>query len=232
MKKKILICGTSKNLGKFLTNKFSKKNQVIQISSSLKSNNKNIFQTDIKDQYSLETTIRKIKKKINKLNAIIFTVGRSKPTNNSLEDFKNIFDINFFSFVNLIKSYLKIYGMKKVKIIVISSIAGVKPINAPVEYSVSKSALNYYVKIISKSLISKGISINIISPGNILMKNNNWSKKMKINKSKVLKYINKNVPSKRFISPNEIYNCCELILSKNNVNLIGSNIIIDGGQSI
>ena len=52
------------------------------------------------------------------------------------------------------------------------------------------------------------------------------------NSPQLLKYINKNVPSKKFISPNEIYHCCELILSKNNVNLIGSNIIIDGGQSI
>lgn len=232
MKKKILICGTSKNLGKFLTSKFSKKNQVIQISGSLKSNNKNIFQTDIKDKFSLENALKKIKKKIKTLNAIIFTVGQSKPTNGSIEDFKNIFDINFFSFVNLITSYLNIFGKKKVKIIVISSIAGVKPINAPIEYSVSKSALNYYVKIISKNLISKGISVNVISPGNILMKNNNWSKKMKINKKNVLRYIDKNVPSKKFISPNEIYHFCELIISEKNTNLIGSNIIIDGGQSI
>ena len=82
-------------------------------------------------------------------------MGDSKPSNNTLENFKNSFDINFFSFVNLINSYLKIFGNQKTKIIAISSIAGIKPINAPIGYSVSKSALNYYSRIISKDLYKK-----------------------------------------------------------------------------
>ena len=231
MKKKILIIGSSKNLGKFLLKKFNKNYKTIQISSSLKSNDKDIFQTDITNENSLNLNLKKIKSKFKNLNAIIFTVGDSKPSNNTLENFKNSFDINFFSFVNLINSYLKIFGNKKTKIIAISSIAGIKPINAPIGYSVSKSALNYYSRIISKDLIKKGISLNVISPGNILIKNNNWSKKIKNNKYKVMKYIKQNVPSNKFINPDEIFNICELIISQKNINLIGSNIILDGGQS-
>ena len=138
----------------------------------------------------------------------------------NLENFKKSFESNFFSFVNLINSYSEIFNEKKVKIIVISSIAGLKSIDAPVEYSVAKSALIFYAKLISKKLIKKGISINIISPGNILMKNNNWFNKIRKNKKKVLNYIRKNVPSGNFVKPEEIFNICE------------SNIVIDGGQSI
>ena len=232
MKKKILICGTSKNLGRYLSKKFSKKYEVIQISSSLKSNNKNIFQTEITNEISLNLTLKKIKKKVKNLYAIIFAVGYSKKSRGTFDNFKNSFNINFFSFVNLINNYLKVFGNKKVKIIAISSIAGIKSIEAPIEYSVSKSALIYYSKIISKKLIKNGISINVISPGNIIIKNNNWSKKIKNNKSKVLNYIKKNVPSNKFINPEEIFKICELIISKNNINLIGSNIVVDGGQSI
>lgn len=232
MKKKILICGSSKNLGKFLSKEFKKENKVIQLSSTLKSNNKDIFQSDITDEQSLKNSFNRIKKIIKKLDVIIFTVGNSKKSDESLTKFKESFDVNFFSFVNLIHSYIQIFGYKKTKIIVISSIAGVKPIDAPIEYSVAKSALNYYSKIISKKLIAKGISINTISPGNILINGNNWSKKLKNNKSKVLTYINNNVPTKKFINPNEIYNICKLIISNENINFVGANIVIDGGQSI
>ncbi len=232
MNKKILICGTSKNLGKFLSKKFKIENKVFEFSSTLKSNQKNIFQTDITNEISLRSSLKKLKKTVKKLDAIIYTVGKSSSTDETLENFKKSFDINFFSFVNLVNSYIHVFGYKKIKIIAISSIAGVTAIKAPIEYSVSKSALNFYSKIISKDLIRRGISINVISPGNILIKGNIWSRKFKSNKNKVLDYINNNVPSKKFIKPKEIFNICKFIISNENVNLIGANIIIDGGQTI
>lgn len=232
MKKNILICGASKNLGKYLSKKFLYKYNVIRLSSTLKTNNENIFRTEITNKLSLNSALVKIKKKRKNLHAIIFTVGYSQPTKGDLESYKKSFDINFFSLVNLINSYLKVFAGIKTKIVVISSIAGIKSINAPIEYAVSKAALIYYVKIVSKQLIKKGISINTISPGNILMKKNNWSKKIKTNKTKVMKYLKENVPSNKFVRPEEIYKICELIISEKNLNLVGSNIVIDGGQSI
>lgn len=231
MKEKILICGASKNLGKYLSESLNKKYHIIKISSTLKPDNKKIFYADFREEESLNSALINIKKKIGKLNAIIFTIGKSSPTKSSLSDYKDSFDINFFSFVNLINSYLAVFK-KNVKIVVISSIAGVKSIEAPVEYSVSKSALIYYSKIISKKLIKRGIYLNIISPGNILIKGNNWSKKLLNNKKKVKKYLKNNVPSNEFIRPEEISKLCELIISKKNFNMVGSNIIIDGGQSL
>ena len=65
----------------------------------------------------------------------------------------------------------------------ISSIAGSKIIDgAPITYSVAKSALNFYVKFKSKELAKHKICINTISPGNILMKGNNWYMNKKSNK--------------------------------------------------
>ena len=92
--------------------------------------------------------------------------------------------------------------------------------------------MNFYIKAISRPLGKEGIRINGISPGNILIKGNVWSKKFKSNKNKVLDYINNNVPSKKFINPKEIFNICKFIISNENVNIVGANIIIDGGQTI
>lgn len=237
MKKVILVCGASKNLGKFLASQLYKDhNQVLRISRSFKTDiKKDVYKCDLSLDFNTSKIFKLIKKKYNLIDAIIFCAGDSKPfidKNNLSNNFINSFKNNFLTFVNLIDNYLKIYKNKKTNIIAISSIAGVKAIDAPIEYSVAKKALNFYCQIKSKQLIKYGIKLNIISPGNIFMSNNNWGKKIKINKRKVINYIIKNVPSKKFISPSEIYQICKILINKQELNFIGANFIIDGGQTL
>ena len=54
--------------------------------------------------------------------------------------------------------------------------------------------------------------LNIISPGNILNKNNNWYLKKKNNNNKVEKYIKKNVPLNSFCEPKQILALCKLLI--------------------
>ncbi len=237
MKKKILVCGASRNLGKFLAEKYSKQlDSVIKISRSLTNNPKqNNYKCDLSSFLSTLKTLKKIKKKFKTIDTIIFTAGDSKPNSNSRNSFKNFENSlrnNFLSLVCLIENYLKIYKGNKTSIIVISSIVSIKIIDAPIEYSVSKNALNFYCKIKAKELIKYGIRLNIISPGNILMINNNWFKKLNHNKKKVMNYIFKNVPSKKFIKPDIIFETCKLLSGDENDSFVGSNFVIDGGQSL
>ena len=104
-------------------------------------------------------------------------------------------------------------------------------LDAPIEYSVAKSALNHYGRIAAKKISSNNSTLNIISPGNILIKKNNWDKRLKRNKTKTLKYIKKNVPSNNFCKPSEIFDILKMLLNKKN-NFVGSNITVDGGQSL
>jgi NAD(P)-dependent dehydrogenase (short-subunit alcohol dehydrogenase family) len=230
--KKILIIGSSKNLGSHLYKKFRNNSKVIRLSSSLKTNKiKNIYNCNLLSFNELKITILEIKKKYGELDGIIFTTGKSNFDKklNCQSRFTQSFNINFITFANFIDAYLKFYKLKT-NIIVISSIAGVKSIGAPDEYSIAKNALNFYCKILAKSLIKKKIIINIISPGNILQKGNLWDKKLKISKYKTLKYIKDNVPSNNFVNPNDIYNFCNQIILFNKSNLVGQNLVIDGGQ--
>ena len=229
--KKILICGASKNLGNYFFKKLKVSYDVYLFSRNI-INHANYFQTDISKATKSNNAFKKLRKKTSNLDAIIFCVGNSKKNYQNFanyKDFDNSFKSNLFPFVNLINSYLKFFRDKPVKIIVISSIAGIKNIDAPVTYSVAKNALNFYVSIIAKDLVKKKIFINIISPGNILMKNNTWDKKLKKDKKKITKYINQKVPSKSFCQPDDILNSCKLIIEMKN-SFVGSNIIIDGGQ--
>ena len=118
------------------------------------------------------------------------------------------------------------------KIIVISSIAGIKAIPAPISYSVSKNALIYYCKLKSLELARLKININCISPGNILMQGNVWEKKILADRKKTLAYISKKVPLKNFCLPDHIKGACDLMMSNAGNFITGENLIIDGGQTI
>ena len=141
---------------------------------------------------------------------------------------------NLFSNVNLINSYVKSFKKKSInsKIILFSSIGGSKVIDAPISYSTSKAALNYYCKHQAKILSKLKIKINVISPGNILLDGNVWDKKIKKDKKGTLKYIKKNVPLNDFCKPEQIKDLCDYLLSNSGDFITGSNFIIDGGQVV
>ena len=74
--------------------------------------------------------------------------------------------------------------------------------------------------------------MNLISPGNILMKGNNWFLKKKTNSKKVKNYIKKNVPLNNFCKPENIFSLCEFLIDNKNESTTGSNFTIDSGQSL
>tara|TARA_Y100000816_G_scaffold157265_2_gene112233 strand:+ start:10337 stop:11035 length:699 start_codon:yes stop_codon:yes gene_type:complete len=232
MKKKIAIVSSSGNIGNYLYKKLKKNNKVIAIERSNK--NYNFVCKDLSNYMLNYETFKLIKKGNSKIDAIIICSGKSSKNTDKLNDekFINSFKSNFLSVSNTIESYQKVYNNKPTKIIVISSIAALRVINAPVEYSVSKSALNHYCKIKAKELAKYKINLNIISPGNILNKHNNWYLKMKINKRQVKSYIKRNVPLNTFCKPSEILALCDLLISNKGDFFQGSNIIMDGGQTL
>jgi 3-oxoacyl-[acyl-carrier protein] reductase len=237
MKKNIIISGASKNLGLFLGRFFFKKKcNIINISRNLKITKEFYnFNCDLAKEDEVLSTFKKIKKKFKKIDLLILCAGNSKKTfqsHESSQDFQKSFNDNFYSMVNLISSYTKIYKFRSTKIVGISSIAGLKITKAPITYSVAKSAINFYAKYKAKELAKFKISLNIISPGNILQPNNNWDKKIKENKSKTLIYISKNVPMNNFCKPLEIADTINLILNTKNNFITGSNFVIDGGETL
>ncbi len=231
MKKNIIITGSQGNLGRFLYKNLIKKNKVLGI-SRIKSSTS--LSSDLSNFVSVIDTFKIIKKNIPKIDAIIITTGDSNSNNSNSEDqkFLHSFKKNFLTVSNVIEAYSKVFDKKSTKIIVISSIAGCSIINAPVEYSVSKSAVNHYCKIMAKKLAKYKILINIISPGNILMTNNNWGIKIMNNKEKVESYVKKNVPLNEFCKPKQILSLILHLVNENGNFVTGSNFVIDGGQSL
>jgi len=238
MKKNILISGASRNLGKFIAEQFAKEgHNIFSISrSDLKTyNNIYNFKCDLLKINQVKLFLKSIKNKFKKIDAMILCAGDSKKyyaKNEEHRDWQQCFNNNFYVCSNLIESYLKIFNYSKIKIIIFSSIAGIKVTKAPITYSVAKAALNFYAKYKAKELSKYNINLNVISPGNIIMKNNNWGKKLINNKKNVLNYIRQNVPLNTFCYPEEIFNLCKYFLIEKNSSITGSNFIIDGGETL
>jgi len=235
--KTYLIAGASRGLGKFLAESYTGfGNKVICISKNKKITNKNSFnyKIDLSNYTKSIKLFRKLEKKFKKIDYLISCVGKSnfKYKETNLQEWQEAINNNLFSNVNLINSYIKVFKKKSFnsKIILISSIAGSKVIDAPISYSTSKAALNYYCKHQAKILSKSKIKINVISPGNIFLKGNIWDKKVKKNKIGTLNYIKKNVPLNDFCKPEYIKGLCDYLLSPSGDFITGSNFTIDGGQ--
>ena len=235
--KTILITGASGNLGNYLANYYLlKKFNVIEISKKIHSNiGPYSYICDLSNPAKTKTLFKKLKKKFKKIDFVISCAGVSKKTykiNENMNDWIIAFNNNFYCFTNLLENYLDIYKRKSTKIVVISSIASCKVTNAPITYSVAKSALNFYAQTKAKEVAKNDIKINILLPGNILMPNNNWSIKFKKNPKEINRYIKKNVPLNKFCNPKQIGEMCDYLFSEAGDNITGSKFVIDGGESI
>jgi 3-oxoacyl-[acyl-carrier protein] reductase len=189
------------------------------------------FLSDLTDKKKIKVTIKKIKKKYKYIDVLICNLGSSNFKKNN-DNFEHALKYNFFSTTNLI-DYSKTILKKNVsKIICISSICGVEYIDgAPLGYSIAKSALNFYIKLISKELANKKITINGIVPGNIIFEGSTWDLKIKKNPIKTKKYIKDNVPSNSFGTPKDIFEVCKMISENKSKFITGSLFKLDGGQT-
>ena len=166
-----LIIGGSKGVGKEIYNSLSKKENTIildKIDPDFKTNN-NFFKVDITNNEELLKLSTNLNQKNYKFDVIFICYGahHTKPVHDiSNEEFKNIFDINFFSTINLIKVFKHLVNAES-KIFYISSIAACTPIPYSSAYSSSKAALEAHVLSKINEYDEKKTKHIIIQPGNI-----------------------------------------------------------------
>ena len=239
----VLVTGSSSGLGYHLADLFLKDdyNVCINGSSSPKLQKaKDSLSTkgivaDVTKQKDCDRLIKSCEKNFGNIDILICNVGSGASVQagaENLKEWKRVFDINFFSTVNTINALLNSSKSKKTSIVCISSICGNEFIpGAPVTYSVSKSALNAYVKNYSKFLMHKGFRLNGIVCGNILFKGSSWDKKLKNKKFNVKKDVFADVPVSRFAAPIDIFNTTKFLSNKDSSFMCGSLVVVDGGQT-
>ena len=243
--KKVVVVGGSRGIGLSIVKNFLKQGSELHVISR---NSDKKLELDLKSSYidrvffyksdatnyqDLENCSKNISL-INdsNLDILIANVGDgSMPNNivNNNSDWKKSWDINFNSSLITYRVFKKY--IKSGSILFISSIAGIEFLNAPTDYSIAKSAMISFSKILSHK-IAPNVRVNVICPGNIFIKDGSWDKKLKKSPEFVKKLLDDKVPLKRFGKPEEISDLVLFISSERASFITGSCFVIDGGQTV
>lgn len=228
-KKKVLVTGGTRGIGKSIFELFKKNGHDVYITGTSLPEipNEKYYQVDFSNSESFEKFIFEISSK--KFDILINNVGTNIIKNQSdvsIVEWSKMIDVNLKSIYFISQSILKNMPSGG-KIINISSIFGVVSKELRSLYSTTKFGINGLTKSLSLEYAHKNILINSISPG--FTNTELTSKSLTEEQSSELK---KQVPLNRFAEPNEIAELVFFLSSEKNSYITGQNIIIDGGFTI
>ena len=240
--KTALITGSSKGIGKEIARLLHDEGCNIVLNSrnddELKNTVKNFtnvsyFAADVTNPESCKNLIKHVIEKWGHLDILVCNVGNSSsvpPGNENILEWNRVFENNFYSTTNIVEVAKNELSKTHGSIVCISSITGIEALGAPITYSVAKSALNSYVKNISKPFAKLGIRINVVAPGNILFEGSVWEKKLSENLFNIENMLKNNVALQRFGKPEEIANFVVFLCSQKSSFTTGALFVVDGGQ--
>ncbi len=251
MKKKVLVTGSTKGIGKAIAEKFHSQgwdvgitargqteiNEITNLYNQKRQNSAIGIRADLSIKEEIINLKHRLEEEWQEIDCIVFNVGSGSGTKgltstsqeNELSLRTNYLDV-VIAFRNLQSLIRKEIGGS---IVFIGSIAQAVNVKAPISYSYAKRALNNFAFSKSLELASKKISVNLINPGHILTKNGIWERKMQSSNEEFEKFVSKNIPIGRI---GQVEDVAELVfLTANNEYrqyLTGSRITLDGGTSL
>lgn len=242
--KKVFVSGSSRGIGLSIARKFIEEGADVVINSrntdeltasAISLGNCNSIAGNLSNPTDASATITKAAEILDGIDIVVCNVGSGSsvpPGQETYNEWRRVFDVNFFSATNLIEASRSFLRKSQGSIVCISSICGNETIpGAPITYSVAKSAINTYVKSMSLPLGLEGIRINAVAPGNINFEGSIWSEKMAQDPESVKSMLENNVPLGELGSPDDVANLVIWLASDVAKFVTGTIFTTDGGQT-
>ena len=145
---------------------------LMETMSLLEGNGHSAYVINLCESESIPPLIKQISEKYGKIDGIVHCAGISsrKPLNVLTKDgFSKVMDINFYSFVELVRQTTKKrYFQDGGSVVVMSSISSIKGYKAKTEYCVSKASVDAFVRCMAAELAPRKIRINSVMAAEVL----------------------------------------------------------------
>ena len=227
-----LIIGGTKGTGHIIAHALGNKGHILSIiGRNMPENpvgNAEYFNLDLNNISEIIPTLKKILEKNGKINNIIF-LQRYKE---KLGGTDNEFNITIKA-TKIIIDFLKdnFSDEQDKSIILVSSIASQFIVDdQPLDYHIAKSSLNKITEYYAVILGPKKIRVNSVLPSTIFKDDLPLDLKEKYKKTNEL--YNSIIPLKRMVTPKDILNLVEFLISENASYITGQKIVLDGGLSL
>lgn len=184
--KNVIITGANRGIGKALVELFAKSGA--NIWACMRGENENFvsWKSDLEQGYrvwirpiyfdiandeSLNSGIKSILDENLKIDVLINNAGISTVgllSQSKMDDIKILFNINYFSMLNIIQKISKRMARQKSGVIInMGSTAGIEPQPGKISYGSSKAAVLLMTQCLAKEIGPLGIRVNAIAPGPI-----------------------------------------------------------------
>lgn len=238
--KTILVTGASSGIGKATAIACSKMGAQVVITGRNAERLQETFQElegdghqQIIAELTNEDDLKRLVEEVPLLDGLVNNAGiGSKTPINFIKQsaLQNILDVNTIAPIMLTKMLLKKKKLQKgASMVLTSSISGVYSVDiGNTLYSVSKSAIDGFMKNAAKELAEKGIRVNSVNPGMVDTPINDYSNVSEEQmQADLLRY-----PLKRHGKPEEIAYAIIYLLSDAAAWVTGTSLKIDGGYSL
>ena len=238
--KRILVTGASSGIGQTTAIQCSKMGAQVIVTGrnagrlqetyhQLEGNGHSQIIADLTDPKDLDSLV----KSIDCLDGLVLCAGKgmSSPfTFNTREKYDEIFEVNFFSPVELLRLLVKKKKINKdSSVVFVSSIGGVFNFSfGNSAYGATKAAINSTMKSCARELAAKKIRVNSVNPGMVntkLIHNGEISDEQ-------LEQDKQNYPLKRYGEPEDIAYGIVYLLSNASSWVTGHSLVIDGGVTV
>jgi len=193
------------------------------------------FQGDLTEAQQVHDCVLQTTARFGRLDIAVANIGsgRGVPFEDAdRAEWLRMFDLNLFSGMELVRQAGSVMQKQHAgAICLVSSIAGVEALPAPIPYTCAKASLLAAGKTLARSLAPHNVRVNVVCPGNILFPGGVWESRLKADQEGTKAYIESQVPMNRFGSAEEIASCIAFLVSDCASFVTGASLIADGGQT-
>ncbi|MDX1469936.1 MAG: SDR family oxidoreductase [Flavobacteriaceae bacterium] len=222
MKKKVIIIGGSKGIGKEIANTLLPDNHVLNISRSEPS-----FTDERLTHFTCDVLNDELPD-IDEADALIYCPGsiNLKPINRlDVEDFREDFEINVIGAVKAIKKYIPILkNSEEASVVLFSTVATMMGMPFHASTAAAKSAVEGLVKSLAAEFATS-IRFNAIAP---TVTDTDLASKL-LRNDKMIENIKERHPLKSYLDPSDVASLAEFLISDKSSKISGQVFPIDCG---